>query len=100
MCERYSVSNTVGAALASSTLQSAGIITSSNKSDVIDRNKVFRARKLLRLQSKSHVLEKVTSFYFDGRKDLTLTNNYVNGVYVKRKKMEEHISMISEPGNK
>ena len=50
-CDRTGVSNCVAAFLASSMLQGAGVITENDASLVIDKNKIYRARKKRRMNS-------------------------------------------------
>ena len=44
MCEKYQVSDQAGAAIENSAFQDAGIITPSDKSFVIDKNKLRRQK--------------------------------------------------------
>lgn len=99
VCERYGVSNTVAAAIATSTLQGCGIVTENNMKAIIDRNKIFRERTKLRETTNSESYNDIKSIYFDGRKDTTLQNIKSNDVFVKKKIVEEHISLVSQPDN-
>ena len=98
-CDCTGVSNRAAAFLASSMLQGAGIITKNDAPSVIDRNKIYRARKKRRMNSVA--LNKTAlhlqSLYFDGRKDQTITQKLTNGRMHKRIVVEEHITLIKEP---
>jgi len=48
VCDRYDVSNTVGAAIATATLVDFGIITNDDKTAAIDRSKLWRERERFR----------------------------------------------------
>ena len=62
-------------------LQGAGVIMENDASSVIDKNKIYRARKKRRMNSVA--LNKTSlhlqSLYFDGRKDQTITQKLING---------------------
>ena len=66
-CDCKGVSNCAAAFLASSMLQGAGVITENDASSVIDKNKIYRARKKRRMNSVA--LNKpalhLQSLYFD-----------------------------------
>ena len=72
--DRYGVSNTVGAAIASAALEDLGIITKTDKTNVIDRSKLKRERDSIRTFLQASAIPKITpqTLYFDGRKDKTL----------------------------
>ena len=67
-CDCTGVSNRAAAALASSMLQGTGVITENDASSVIDKNKIYRARKKHRINSVA--LNKTAlhlqSLFFDG----------------------------------
>ena len=73
-CDRYNVSDTAGAAIATATLIDYGIIKKQERSSIIDRCKLRRQRQLLRArlseEAKTSLLEvSPKSIFFDGRKD-------------------------------
>ena len=74
MAERYSIPDIPFAAIISSLLLDLGMITSSNRRRIIDRNAVKRQRKRCRSEN---IPEKVNmnSIYFDGKIDSTLQSN-------------------------
>ena len=80
-CDCTSVSNREAAFLASFMLQDTVVITENDASSVIDKNKVYRARKKRRMISVT--LNKTAlhqqSLHFDGRKDQTITQKLING---------------------
>ncbi|GBM88709.1 hypothetical protein AVEN_204005-1 [Araneus ventricosus] len=96
----FGISDRAGAAIVSAALQDVGIISESNVLNVVDRNKIQRERTKVRstLLSQSVIKEydhDQFGLYFDGRKDRTLS------MEDNRKKViiEEHISLIKEPGS-
>lgn len=94
--DRYAVSDRVGAAIASAVLQDYGIVSSEDSQNIIDRHKVRRARQKKRQElQKSSKVFLLRGLYFDGRKDktLTFTDNR------KRTIVEEHITLLQEPGS-
>ena len=98
-CDRTGVSNRAAAFLASSLLQDAGVITESNTTSVIDKKRIERARKKLRMYSLAANKKALQpqSLYFDGRKDQSLTQKEINGSLHQRTIVEEHITLLSEP---
>ena len=99
-CDCTDVSNRAAVFLASSMLQGAGVITENDASSVIDKNKIYRARKKRRMSSVA--LNKTAlhlqSLYFDGRKDQTITQKLINGrMHDRTVVVEEHITLIKEP---
>lgn len=95
--DRYSVSDRAGAAIASAVLQDYGIIGKDKTENIIDRHKIRRARERKRQDLQTDALPfAIKGLYFDGRKDRTLI------MEENRRKMivEEHITMIEEPGSK
>jgi len=97
ICDRFHVSNTCGAAIATATLQDYGLITSTEKKHVIDRSKIWREREKYRKQIKESVAEEFpVALFFDGRKDdsMALTNGR------RIIKSEEHITILEEPESK
>ena len=81
-CDCTGVSNRAAAFLASSMLQGAGVITENDASSVIDKNKIYSARKKRRMNSVA--LNKTAlhlqSLYCDGRKDQTITEKLINAL--------------------
>lgn len=93
--DRFDVSNTAAAAIASATLVDFGIVSRDNREKVIDKSKVWRERMKLRkikveLSNESAHFPK--SIYFDGKKDKTRVN-------MKAPVIEEHVVLIEEPGS-
>ena len=78
-CDCTGVSNRAAAFLASPMLQGAGVISENDALSVIDKNKIYRARKKRRMNSVA--LNKTAlhlqSLYFDGRKDQTITQKCI-----------------------
>lgn len=100
--DRYALSDRAVAEITSGVLQDYGIVTLENHSEVIDRHKVRRER--LRYRRTVQALRASTStevlgIYFDGRKDKTLSHESVDGKFHRRITVEEHISLVQEPGS-
>ncbi|GBN05471.1 hypothetical protein AVEN_240462-1 [Araneus ventricosus] len=96
--DRFSISDRAGAAIVSATLQDVGIISESNVLNVADRNKIRRGRTKARSTVLSQIIKDYDhdqfGLYFDGRKDRTLSMEDN-----RRKVIEEHISLVKEPGS-
>lgn len=100
IADRYGTSDREAAAIVSCTLKDLGLIDNKNKSLVVDKNKIRRARikeRDLALSENSYYLN---GFYFDGRKDRTMIHVTDGKTSKNITKTEEHISLISEPGSK
>jgi len=99
-CDRLGISDRAAAAIAAAVLQDFGIVSKEDSFKVVDRNKVRRSRLKNRdetqKRSRSNLLR---SLYFDGRKDLTFITTRKGSRWYKKKIIEEHISMIHEPGS-
>lgn len=100
ICDRYGLSDRSAAAIASAVLHDVGIISEDNTTNVIDRSKVRRARTKKResLQNKS-IEKSVNAIYFDGKKDKTLIVEKRGNKQHRRTIVEEHITLIQEPGS-
>ena len=93
-CDRYGVSDRAGAAIASAVLHTS-------TSEVIDKNKLRRKRKMARkLVAESQKVLQIPALYFDGRKDKTLIISEKDGIMYRQSILEEHISLIMEPESK
>lgn len=93
-CDRFGISDRAGAAIASSVIH--GI-----KPDIIvDKNKIrrkrFQTRTNIETQNKT---AEIQALYFDGRKDKTLVKTKKGNKYYNETIVEEHISLIKEPGS-
>lgn len=67
---------------------------------VIDQSKIIRERRKERVNLQSREKpDAVCGLYFDGRKDKTLVNTKEESKYYRRTKVEEHLSLIQEPGS-
>jgi hypothetical protein len=101
-CDRHAISDRAAAEIASAVLQDYGIVNSDDCSQVIDRSKIRRQRKNYRdtvCAEAASFSTSVTGIYFDGRKDKTLTTEVVDGTSHRRITVEEHISLVQEPGS-
>lgn len=94
-CDRYGVSDRAAAAIASSVLFDIG-----SDIDVIDRHKLRRQRTKTRNKLLNDVtIPELNALYFDGRKDKTLKIIKKSGKCYRTLIVEEHISLIQEPGS-
>ena len=103
ICDQYGISDRSAAAVASAVLQDIGIITADEKSMIIDKNKIRRARTSCRNKQRVEGClrsSKIEGLYFDARKDKTFIQYKVSTKYYRRIVVEEHISLIQEPGSK
>ncbi|GBN83134.1 hypothetical protein AVEN_97914-1 [Araneus ventricosus] len=98
--DRFGISDRAGSVIVSAALQVVGIISGSNVSNVVDRNKIRSERTKTRTPLLSQSVIKYYDhdqfgLYFDERKDSTLS------VEVNRRKViiEEHVSLVKEPGS-
>lgn len=100
-CDRYAVSDRAAAAIASAVLEDVGVITIEDKTSVIDRSKLRRERlkKRKKLQHEQ-TLDNLRGLYFDGRKDKTLEQFKQGTKYHRKTIVEEHLSLVQEPGSK
>ena len=101
-CDRTGVSDRSGAIIASAVLEDLGMITETDTSNVVDRSKVRRERKKVRAeyqQGNKVQLEPLKGLYFDGRKDQTLMQEFVEGKMYQKTVLEEHVTLIKEPGS-
>jgi len=97
--DRYGVSNRATAAISTATLVDYGIINPEDSNNIIDPNKVWRARQQLRKDLRANANEEdVTALFFDGRKDKTLVKEYIEGKWYGDKQTEDHYVLIGEPG--
>ena len=79
-------------------LQGTEVITENDASSVIDKNKIYKARKKRRMNivalNKTALHQQ--SLYFGGRKDQTITQKLINERILKRTVVEEHTTLIKE----
>ena len=72
MCERFLVSDRVGAAIANAALQDAGVLDKKEMSMIIDRSKLRRERHKFRKEitaEESVLFNQVDKIHFNGRED-------------------------------
>lgn len=98
-CDRTGVSDRAAALIANAVLEDLGMVSKDNSAMTIDRMKIRRARKSER-EACTSVADKtlITGLFFDGRKDQTLV--YDKNENKRKRVVEEHISVVSEPGSK
>lgn len=96
--DRYGVADRVGGALASATLQDYGIIdvTSKKTEQIIDKNKIRRAKDRLRFSFNKNLDTTIKGLVFDGRKDKS-----IRMVDSRKKRISEsHYTLLQVPGYK
>ena len=102
LCDRVGVSDRAAAMLATAVMDDTGALQSQGPSAIVDRSKIRRLRKDLRTAAcEIQRKEKKTllGLYFDGRKDKTLVNLKKGKGYHRSVIVEEHISLVDEPGS-
>ncbi|KAL7631030.1 UNVERIFIED_CONTAM: hypothetical protein RMT77_018684 [Armadillidium vulgare] len=101
-CDRYQISDSAGAAIASSVLVDFGLITRDKMQNVIDKNKLRRERNKLRKErqkEEENWFGNITGIGFDGRRDATLQISELNGKYYTSTILEDHYVITGEPGD-
>ena len=101
--ERYQLSDRASAAVANAALKDAGLITETDRSLVIDKNKLRRERERYRnhiRQEQELFFKVVDGIYIDGRKDATLTlkQDELSGRYHQSTELIEHYVILGQPG--
>ena len=99
--DRFNVSNRATAAICTATLIDYGIVSPDDVTNVVDKQKVWRARQQIRNQLKestSNEEDKIIGLFFDGKKDMTLTKQKIDGKWYSTTKLEDHYVIIGEPG--
>ena len=102
ICDRFGSTNRVGAAIASAVLEDFGIVTKDDRSNVIDQYKLRRERASSRMSFSAQIddnIPDIQTLYFDGRKDKTLKLEKKGSRWYRKLITEEHITVITEPGN-
>ena len=82
--ERFQVSDSAGAAIASAVLVDYGVITADQRENVIEKNKLRATITRLQKETKKDEekqIEQVEEIGFDGRKDATFTVEETNQKY-------------------
>ena len=103
VADRAKVSDRQAALIVSATLEDYNIISSEDVSGVIDKNKIRRARSRCRQEfnkSADEVDHVIQALYFDGKKDNTITAPRDAPKSVTKTVVEEHYTLIEEPGSK
>ena len=104
-CDRWGVSSKAGADIVNSYALDMGFLTPENRMTMtVDKSKLDRWRKKGRkeIQVKQEVeisSKPVTGFYFDGKKDSTLTRVKKGEKFYTKTVIEDHYVMLEEPGS-
>lgn len=87
----------MGVAVATAVLEDFGVVSPNETTNVIDRYKLRRERKMARdnLLDTTGVIQ---TLYFDGRKDKTMKLEKKGSRWYRKVVSEEHIIVLSEPG--
>ena len=103
-CDRWGVSNRAGAAIANAVLIDAGVITSEDQTNVIDKNKLRRSIEDYRTERQVEDTQQLEekqghAYYFDGKKTMSLcVEEDEQGKKYNIQRELELISMNAEPG--
>jgi hypothetical protein len=103
ICDRFGSTSRAGAAIATAVLEDFGIVTKDDRSNVIDQYKLRRERAASRTRSlsvqRNDIIPDIQTLYFDGRRDKTLKLEKKGCRWYRKFQTEEHITVITEPGN-
>ena len=103
-CDRWGVSNRAEAAIANAVLIDAGVITSEDQTNVIDKNKLRRSIEDYRTERQVEDTQQLEekqghAYYFDGKKTMSLcVEEDEQGKKYNIQRELELISMSAEPG--
>ena len=92
-CDRFNISDRSAAAISNAVLKDVGILSECNRAMIIDRSKIRRERK--KKSQLTETFDDIQALFFDGRKDETLDFNQKLS-----SKMQEHVTILSEPSSK
>lgn len=105
VCDRRGVSSEAAADICNAYAEDMGFLTPENKLTMtVDKSKINRWRKTGRANAVKEQIEKigskpVTGFYFDGKKDATLTRVQKGDRFYTKTVIEDHYVMLEEPGS-
>ena len=105
VCDRRGVSSEAAADICNAYAEDMGFLTSENKLTMtVDKSKINRWRKAGRANADKEEIKKigskpVTGFYFDGKKDATLTQVQKGNRLYTKTVIEDHYVMLEEPGS-
>ena len=105
VCDRRGVSSEAAADICNAYAEDMGFLTSENKLTMtVDKSKINRWRKTGRANADKEEIKKigskpVTGFYFDGKKDATLTQVQKGNRLYTKTVIEDHYVMLEEPGS-
>ncbi|CAI6353446.1 unnamed protein product [Macrosiphum euphorbiae] len=102
--DRFVVSSGSAAAIISGALQDYKLVTGSDSSLLVDKSKLNRQRSKIRTEKREEAsislqTNTVTAIYFDGKKDETKTVDKTGNKSRTISKIEEHISVLSQPND-
>lgn len=102
--DRFGVSSGAAAAIISGALQDYKLVTGSESSLLVDKSKLNRQRSKIRTEKREEAsmslqTNTVTAIYFDGKKDETKTVVKTGEKSRTISKIEEHISVLSQPND-
>ena len=95
---RFGVSDRATAAIVSSVLHDIGLVTEEDTVHVVDKSKIRRERQKISSDLKKTQITEIEGLYYDGRKDETAFVDNINSKRYRKTRLEEHISLIAEPG--
>ena len=98
---RFGVSDRATAAIVSSVLHDIGLVTVTEEDTmhVVDKSKIRREWQKISSDLKKTQITEIEGLYYDGRKDDTAFVDNINSKRYRKTRLEEHISLIAEPGS-
>lgn len=104
VAQRYNISHRGAAAFGSALLEDMGFISETDRTHIIDKNKISREKtrteKELKVAAQKDNNGHLTGLYFDGRRDSTLFREKHGAKYFQKTIKEDHYSLVKEPGSK
>lgn len=98
-CDRFRVKNRSATGLATALLKDIGLVTPNDSRFAINKNKIWRSRVNTRQKLSDIKVDAINALYFDGRKDKTLVQRKSNEIIHHKSIVEEHITLLQEPGS-
>lgn len=99
MADRYNISDRAASAITTGALIDAGLISRENTCRIVDRSKMRRERSKVRDEAMQNFPSSINNIYFDGRKDMTLCQEKLEGHFHRTMKQEEHYVILTEPNS-
>ena len=99
-CDRHDLSDRSAAAISTAVLHDMGLVKDDDMINIIDKTKIRREREKVRTELQQEPTNNVPGLYLYGRKDKTIVQlKETDGKVHRRTVVQEHVSIISEPGS-